>query len=91
MKKNNEEIYIIEFKENRFCIITRESSENIKEIHNREPLIINKDHIADFLNVEKEGMNLLNNMKLPDLKFHEVSKDVNNPTNNNFTLVNAIT
>ena len=92
MKKNNDPMFFAAiYQENRFCIITRESSENIKEIHNREPLIINKDHIADFLNVEKEGMNLLNNMKLPDLKFHEVSKYVNNPTNNNFTLVNAIT
>ena len=92
MKKNNDPMFFAAiYQKNRFCIITRESSENIKEIHNREPLIINKDHIADFLNVEKEGMNLLNNMKLPDLKFHEVSKDVNNPTNNNFTLVNAIT
>ena len=44
-----------------------------------------------FLNIKKEGANLLNVINSPDLKFHEVSKDVNNPLNNNFTLTNATT
>ena len=91
-RKDNDPVFFAAIhQDNRFCIITREASEDIKEIHNREPLIIKENDISNFLNIKKEGTNLLNVINSPDLKFHEVSKDVNNPLNNNFTLTNATT
>jgi putative SOS response-associated peptidase YedK len=76
---------------NQFCIITREASNKIKEIHHREPLIINEEQISNYLDVKKEGMNILQAINSPELKFHEVSKDVNKPINNDASLIKSIT
>ena len=73
---------------NQFSIITREATKNVKEIHHREPLIINTEQISNYLNIKKEGMDILRSIKPPELKFHEVSKGVNNPTNNDPSLIN---
>ena len=78
------------FQDNKFCIITREASNEIKEIHNREPLIINKSQINNYLNIKKNGMEILNAIKAPKIKFHEITKDVNNPINNDPSLINPI-
>jgi len=74
-----------------FCIITREATSKIKEIHHREPLIINEEQISNYLNIKKEGMDILHAISPPDLKFHEVSKDVNKPINNDPSLIKSIT
>ena len=74
---------------NQFCIITREATDAIKEIHHREPLIISEEQILDYLNIKKEGMDILRSIKPPRLKFHEVNKDVNKPINNDPSLVNS--
>ena len=34
-------------------------------------------------------MEILNSIKPPELKFHEITKDVNNPQNNDPSLINA--
>jgi len=78
------------FQDNKFCIITREASNEIKEIHSREPLIINKSQINNYLNIKKNGMEVLNAIKAPKIKFHEITKDVNNPINNDPSLINPI-
>ena len=78
------------FQDNKFCIITRVASNEIKEIHNREPLIINKSQINNYLNIKKNGMEILNAIKAPKIKFHEITKDVNNPINNDPSLINPI-
>jgi putative SOS response-associated peptidase YedK len=78
------------FENNKFCIITREASENISEIHQREPFIINKSQINNYLNIKKNGMEILNAIKPPKLKFHPISKDVNNPINNDPSLITSI-
>ena len=78
------------FQNNKFCIITREASNEIKEIHSREPLIINKSQINNYLNIKKNGMEILNAIKAPKIKFHEITKDVNNPINNDPSLINPI-
>ena len=78
------------FQDNKFCIITREASNEIKEIHSREPLIINKSQINNYLNIKKNGMEILNAIKPPKIKFHEITKDVNNPINNDPSLINPI-
>lgn len=75
---------------NQFCIITREATEKISAIHHREPLIINRSQINNYLNVKKDAMEILNSIKPPSLKFHEVSKDVNNPTNNDPSLIKPL-
>ena len=74
---------------NQFCIITRKA-ESGSEIHQREPLIIPKSQIANYLNVKKEALSVLNSIKPPKLKFHQISKDVNNPMNNDPRLIKAI-
>ena len=74
---------------NQFCIITRKA-ESGPEIHQREPLIIPKSQIANYLNVKKEALSVLNSIKPPKLKFHQISKDVNNPMNNDPRLIKAI-
>ena len=74
-----------------FCIITREASNKIKEIHHREPLIVNEEQISNYLNIKKEGVDILQSIRPPDLKFNEVSKDVNKPINNDSSLIKSIT
>ena len=73
--------------DNQFCIITKEASSENTQIHNREPVIINQNQISNYLNVKKEAMDILNSIKQPTLKFYEISKDVNNPSNNNQNLI----
>ena len=74
---------------NQFCVITREATDAIKEIHHREPLIISEEQVLDYLNIKKEGMDILRSIKSPRLKFHEVNKDVNKPINNDPSLINS--
>ena len=75
---------------NQFCLITREATEKVSAIHHREPLIINQSQINNYLNIKKNAMQVLNSIKPPKLKFHEVSKDVNNPSNNDQKLINNL-
>ncbi len=75
---------------NQFCIITRQATPETSEIHQREPLIINKSQIPNYLNVKKEAISVLNSIKPPKLKFHQISKDVNNPMNNDPKLIKKI-
>ena len=75
---------------NQFCIITREATKEVGKIHHREPLIINQSQINNYLNVKKDAMEILNSIKPPELKFHEITKDVNNPVNNDPSLINRL-
>jgi len=75
---------------NQFCIITREATSKIKEIHHREPLIVNEEQISNYLNIKKEGVSVLQAIRPPDLKFHKVSKNVNNPINNDPSLIKSM-
>ena len=64
--------------------------ENINEIHHRQPVILNENDINRYLNIELEGSSFLKECKKPDLKFYEISKDVNNPINNDPALIKPI-
>ena len=75
---------------NQFCIITREATENVSKIHHREPLVINQSQIDNYLNIKKDAIEVLNSIKPPSLKFHEISKEVNNPVNNDPALIKSI-
>ena len=76
---------------NQFCIITREASNKVREIHHREPLIVNEEQISNYLDIKKEGMDILQAINPPELKFYKVSKDVNKPINNDSSLIKSIT
>jgi len=78
------------YQNNQFCIITREATEKVSVIHHREPLIINQSQINNYLNIKKNPMDILNSIVPPSLKFYEISKDVNNPINNDPSLINSI-
>ena len=78
------------YQNNQFCIITREASPNVNLVHHREPLILNQSQISNYLNVKKEAMDVLNSIKPPKLLYHEVSKNVNNPINNDPELIKAL-
>jgi len=89
-RKNNSLMFLAAIHHNnQFCIITREATDKIKEIHHREPLILNEEQISNYLDVKKEGSDLLKSIKATELKFHEVSKDVNKPINNNSSLIKS--
>jgi len=75
---------------NQFCIVTRKATAETSKIHQREPLIINKSQIQNYLNVKKEAISVLSSIKPPKIKFYQISKDVNNPKNNDPRLIEAI-
>jgi len=75
---------------NQFCIITREATDAVKEIHYREPLILSEEQISNYLDVKKEATNILESIKAPKLKFHVISKNVNKPINNDSSLIKSI-
>ena len=68
----------------------RRNKENISEIHNRQPVIIKQTDINRYLNLDLKGSVFLKECNKPDLIFHEVSKDVNKPTNNNVYLTQSV-
>jgi len=53
-------------------------------------VIINQTDINRYLNLELQGSAFLKECNKPDLIFHEVSKDVNKPTNNSTSLIQKI-
>ena len=63
---------------------------NAINIHHRQPVIINEKDLNNYFNPKKEGTSLLKSYKAPDLKFHPVSKDVNNPINNTKELIEEL-
>ena len=90
-RKDTNTIYLAGiFEEDQFCLITEDAKDNIKEIHHRQPVIINQTDINRYLNIELQGSTFLRERKIPDLVFHEVSKDVNKPTNNSASLVQPV-
>ena len=90
-RKDNNPIYLAGiFEEDQFCLITEDAKDNIKKIHHRQPVILNQTDINRYLNIELQGSAFLKERKIPDLIFHEVSKDVNKPTNNNVSLVQPV-
>ena len=75
------------YESDQFCLITEEAAPNIKDIHHRQPVILNSTDVNRYLNLEVSGSSFLRECKKPNLIFYEVTKDVNKPTNNNASLV----
>ena len=66
------------------------NKENVKEIHNRQPVILNQSDVKQYLNIELQGSYFLIERKVPDLNYYEISKDVNKPANNSASLVQPV-
>ena len=67
------------------AILTESSKENLKDIHNRKPLILQKSIINKWFN--DSYLDILQNTDTnsepeKNLSFYQVSKQVNNPKNN---------
>ena len=75
------------YENNEFCLITVQASNNVNEIHDRQPVIINENDINRYLNLELDGSSFLKECKRPKLEFYQISKEVNKPTNNSISLI----
>jgi putative SOS response-associated peptidase YedK len=90
-REDEQDIYFAAIFENsQFCIITREATSRVSKIHHRQPVIISKLQINNYLNINNDATDFLNNVKPPDLKFHDISKEINKPTNNDPSLIKNI-
>ena len=78
------------YKDYQFIIITKQANSNVIDIHHRQPVIINEENLNDYFNLKIEGTSFLKSYKAPELKFHLVSRDVNEPKNNTKKLIGAI-
>ena len=78
------------YKYHQFIIITMQADSNAIDIHHRQPVIINEKDLNNYFNLKKEGTSFLKSYKAPKLKFHPVSKDVNNPINNTKELIEEL-
>ena len=76
-----------------FSIITNEAEDDLLTIHNRTPLILNKESqnvwISD-IEIDTLYQDISVQKKL-DINFHRVSKSVNNPKNTNSSLIKEYT
>ena len=78
------------FENNQFSIITREADGENSKIHHRQPLIINKSKINDYLNLKNNAQEILESIKPPDLNFYQIGLEINNPKNNFKELINPL-
>jgi putative SOS response-associated peptidase YedK len=78
------------YKYHQFTIITMQVYFNAIDIHHRQPVIIDEKDLNNYFNLKKEGTSFLKSYKAPNLKFHPVSKDVNNPINNTKELIDEL-
>ena len=74
-------------------IITREASSSLNVVHNRSPLILNDDELAIWNSDIDSGeiYDGVNNYDYDKVTYHEVNKAVNNPRNNNESLIKEYT
>ena len=91
LKDENELMYFAGvFENNQFSIITREADGKNSKIHHRQPLIINKSKINDYLNLKNNAQEILQSIKSPDLNFYQIGLEINNPKNNFKELINPL-
>ena len=75
------------FEEDMFSIITIESN---NKIHHRQPMIINKSKISDYLNLKNNALDVLKSIKPPELDYYQIGSEINNPKNNYKELINPL-
>ena len=76
-----------------FSIITQEAFGTLATIHNRTPLILSKEEQVKWVSdLETESIYQdISNQQDIVINFHRVSKSVNNPKNQNSSLINEYT
>ena len=67
-------------------ILTRSATNQISHIHHRQPVLLNDFEISSYLDGEKLNDSTANY----NINYYRVSKDVNNPRNNNRNLIAKI-
>ena len=91
LKDDNDLMYFAGvFEKNQFSIITREADSKNSKIHHRQPLIINKSKINDYLNLKNNAQEILQSIKPPELHFYQIGLEINNPKNNFKELINPL-
>ena len=72
-----------------FTIITKQSETSISHLHHRMPLMLPKEKIDSYLDKNNafDDFIIFDDMKL---KYHQVSRLVNSPKNNNASCINPI-
>ena len=90
-RTDDQDIFLAGIHDNgQFTIITREATEENSKVHHRQPVINSKSQINNYFNLNNNAVEFLNSVKAPELKFHKVSTDVNNPSKNDATLINPV-
>ena len=90
-EKEKKNLFIAAIYQNdQFCMITENAHENIYEVHSRQPVILHEKDVNNYLKIDCNGKDILNNLKRPELQFYEVSKQVNKPANNYPTLIQSL-
>jgi len=91
LKEDKELMYFAGvFESNQFSIITRQADGENSKIHHRQPLIISKSKIHDYLNVKNNAQEVLQSIKAPNLDFYQIGFEINNPKNNYKELINPL-
>ena len=91
MREDKKPLYIAGiFENNEFCLITEEASQKIVDIQDRQPVVLDSDEINNYLDLKKDGKKYLSQIKKISLNYHEISKDVNKPTNNYPSLISKL-
>ena len=91
LKNENDLMYFAGvFENNQFSIITREADNENSKIHHRQPLIVNKSRINDYLNLKNNAQEILQSIKPPELNFYQIGLEINNPKNNFKELINPL-
>ena len=73
------------YNESGCLILTRSSTDAIKHIHHRQPVLLEDSEISRYLGGEAIHDSAANN----EISYHRVSKNVNSPSNNNSSLIDA--
>ena len=67
-------------------ILTRKSIDAIKHIHHRQPVLLDAEEVSLYL----KGEDILDSAANNNIDFHRVCKSVNNPKNNNASLIHKL-
>ena len=70
------------------CILTKDSTSKLKNIHERMPVVLNEELLSDWNNYETDTKYLQEklNLEINNINYHRVDIAVNNPKNNNDNL-----
>ncbi len=70
------------------CILTKNSTSELKDIHERMPVVLNEELLSDWNNYDTDTKYLQEqlNFEINNINYHRVDVAVNNPKNNNDNL-----